>query len=193
VRRPRLLGLLLTASLALVAGCSGGTDAVDQTAGGEFRFVAGTGKGEVIPVADRKSAPDVTGQLIGGGQWQLAGQRGKVVVLNFWGSWCPPCRVETPDFDQAYRATKAKGVEFVGVAVKDREEAAASFLADKKISYPSLFDPAGKVALRFRDLRTNGFPYTIVIDKQARVAAVYPTALVREDIEPVVTQLAAEG
>ncbi len=189
----RLLPVLLTALLAAaVAGCTGGTDAVDQAAGSEFRFVAGTGKGEVIPVADRRSAPAVTGELVGGGSWALAEQRGKVVVLNFWGSWCAPCRVETPDFDQAYRATKASGVEFFGVAVKDREQAAAAFLADKKISYPSLFDPAGKVILRFRDFRANGFPYTIVVDKQGRVAAVYPTVLVREDIEPVVTRLAAE-
>lgn len=192
-RSPRLVVLLLTACLAAVAGCTTGTDAVDQTAGGEFRFVAGTGKGQVIPEGERKSAPEVGGQLLDGADWQLASQRGKVVVLNFWGSWCPPCRVETPDFDEVYKAVKGEGVEFVGVAVKDRKEAAAAFLADKKISYPSLFDPAGKVTLRFRDLRTNGFPYTIVIDKKGRVAAVYPTTLLREDIEPVTKRLAAEG
>jgi peroxiredoxin len=191
-RLRRLLPVLLTVLLAAVAGCTGGTDAVDQAAGGEFRFVAGTGRGELIPAADRRSAPAVTGALLGGGSWALEAQRGKVVVLNFWGSWCAPCRVETPEFDQAYRATRAAGVEFVGVAVKDREAAAAAFLADKKVSYPSLFDPAGKVILRFRDFRANGFPYTIVVDKQGRVAAVYPTVLVREDIEPVVQRLAAE-
>ena len=189
-RRP--IVVLVTLLLAAVAGCTSGTDAVDQAAGGEFRFVAGTGKGEVIPEADRRSAPAVTGDLIGGGSWALGDLRGKVVVLNFWGSWCPPCRVETPDFDQVYRATKASGVEFVGVAVKDREPAAAAFLTEKKISYSSLFDPTGKVILRFRNFRAVAFPYSIVVDRQGRVAAVYPTALVREDIEPVVKRLAAE-
>lgn len=192
-RSSRLVVLLLTASLAALAGCTGGTDAVDQTAGGEFRFVEGTGKGTVIPAADRKAAPDVRGELLDGAGWKLGSQRGKVVVLNFWGSWCPPCRVETPDFDQAYKTVKAEGVEFVGVAVKDRKPAAEAFLTDKKISYPSLWDPAGKVTLRFRDLRVNGFPYSIVIDKQGRVAAVYTSTLLREDIEPVAKQLAAEG
>jgi peroxiredoxin len=194
VRRcPRLLVVLLTVSLGALAGCTGGTDAVDQTAGGEFRFVSGTPTGESIARQDRKSAPVVTGTLVGGGSWNLASQRGKVVVLNFWGPWCSPCRVETPDFDKAYQATKADGVEFMGVAVRDSEQNVAAFLKGHAITYPSLFDRPGKTVQAFRDLRVGGFPFTIVIDKQGRVAAVYVSALVREDIEPVVTRLAAEG
>jgi thiol-disulfide isomerase/thioredoxin len=192
-RYPRLVGLLLILSFGALAGCTSGSDAVDQTAGGEFRFVAGTGKGEVIREADRKAAPQVDGTVLDGGGWDLGAQRGKVVVLNFWGPWCPPCRVETPDFDAAYKATKADGVEFVGVAVRDSEDNVRAFYQDHKISYPTLFDRPGKTIQRFRDLRVNGFPFTIVIDKQGRVAAVYPTPLVREDIQPVVTELAAEG
>ena len=188
----RLLPLLVAALVAVLAGCTGGTDAVDQAAGGEFRFVAGTGKGELIPAAERKSAPAVTGTLLGGGDFALSDRRGKVVVLNFWAAWCNPCRVESPDFDAAYRATKASGVEFVGVNTKDKESKARAFIAQTRISYPNLYDPAGKITLRFRDFAANGFPYTIVIDKRGRVAAVYPTPLVREDIEPVVTRLAAE-
>ncbi len=192
-RLPTLLTAVLVALLAAVlAGCTGGTDAVDQAAGGEFRFVAGTGKGELIAAADRRSAPAVTGSLIDGGGWTLAAQRGKVVVLNFWASWCAPCRVESPEFDRAYRATKASGVAFVGVNTKDRQSRARAFLGQTKISYPTLYDPVGKITLRFRDFPANGYPYTIVVDRQGRVAAVYPTPLLREDIEPVVTRLAAE-
>jgi thiol-disulfide isomerase/thioredoxin len=193
VRRfPRLIVVLLTVSVGALTACTGGSDAVDQTAGGEFRFVSGTSTGETISAADRKSAPPVTGTLVGGGAWNLATQRGKVVVLNFWGPWCPPCRVETPDFDKAYRATKAEGVEFMGVAVRDTEENVEFFLRDNKISYPSLFDRPGKTVQAFRDLRVGGFPFTIIIDKQGRVAAVYVSALVQQDIQPVVTRLAAE-
>jgi peroxiredoxin len=193
VRRfPRLLVVLLTVSLGALAACTGGTDAVDQTAGGEFRFVSGTPTGETIPAADRKAAPAVTGTLVTGGGWNLASQRGKVVVLNFWAAWCSPCRVESPDFDKVFKATKAQGVEFMGVAVRDTKTNISDFIKDEKISYPSLFDPPGKSVQAFRDLRVAGFPFTIIIDRKGRVAAVYVSALVREDIQPVVTRLAAE-
>jgi thiol-disulfide isomerase/thioredoxin len=195
VRRcSRLLVPLLIASLGALVGCTGGSDAVDQAAGGEYRFVSGTPTGQTIPVADRKSAPGVDGTLLSGGNWDLQAHRGKVVVLNFWASWCPPCRVESPDFDQVYRATKADGVDFVGVAVKDRKADSAQFVASHKISYPSLFDPTGRSTVqRFRDLRVGGFPFTIIVDKQGRVAAVYVSALLQQDIQPVVTRLAAEA
>ena len=185
--------LLLAVSLAALASCTGGSDAVDQAAGGEFRFVSGTPTGQTIAAADRKSAPEVTGTLVGGGSWGLQTQRGKVVVLNFWGPWCPPCRVEAPEFSAVAKATKADGVEFMGVAVRDTEQNVAAFLADRQISYPSLFDRPGKTVQRFRDLRVAGFPFTIIVDKQGRVAAVYVSALLRQDIEPVVTRLAAES
>jgi thiol-disulfide isomerase/thioredoxin len=184
--------LLVGLVSGVLAGCAGGTDAVDQAAGGEFRFVAGTGRGQTIAVADRRAAPAVRGDLLGGGQLDLGSLRGKVVVLNFWASWCGPCRVESPDFARVYRASRASGVEFVGVDVKDGEQQAQAFVANKKIGYPSLFDPNGKVTLRFREFPPRGLPYTIVLDRQGRVAAVYLTPLLAEDIEPVVAKLAAE-
>lgn len=193
-RYSRLLVVSLIVSLGALAGCSGGSDAVDQAAGGEYRFVSGTPTGQTIPAADRKSAPAVDGTLLAGGNWALQAHRGKVVVLNFWASWCGPCRVESPDFDKVSRATKADGVDFVGVAVKDTKSGSEQFIANHKISYPSLFDPTGRSTVqRFRNLRVGGFPFTIIIDKQGRVAAVYVSALLQEDIQPVVTKLAAEG
>jgi peroxiredoxin len=187
--RRSLLPLALVAALA--AGCVGGTDAVDQSAG-DFHFVAGTGRGEVIPAADRKAGPRISGDLLGGGTFDPATLRGKIVVLNFWAHWCAPCRVEMPDLQAAYDDSRAAGVTFLGVAVQDTKQEAGAFLTEHKISYQSLYDPNGKVALRFRDFPQAGLPYTIVLDRQGRVAAVYLTPLLRDDIEPVVRKLAAE-
>jgi thiol-disulfide isomerase/thioredoxin len=190
----RVLALVAVAAAVAVGGCSTGTDAVDQSAGGEFRFVAGTGAGQTIPAADRRAAPDVRGPLIGGGELDVASLRGKVVVLNFWASWCGPCRVESPILDIVYRDAQARGVQFVGIGVKDDEQPLREFMTEQKISYPSLFDPNGKVTLRFRDFPPAGLPYTILLDKQGRVAAVYLTPLLRKDqIEPAVLGLAAES
>jgi thiol-disulfide isomerase/thioredoxin len=190
--RRSLLPLALAAALAAaLSGCVGGTDAVDQSAG-DFHFVAGTGRGQLIPAADRKTGPRITGDLLSGGAFDPSSVRGKVVVLNFWAHWCAPCRVEVPDLQAAYDDTRASGVAFLGVAVQDTKQEADAFLTNHKVSYPSLFDPNGKVALRFRDFPQAGLPYTIVLDRQGRVAGVYLTPLLREDIEPVVRRLAAE-
>lgn len=187
-----LLPVLLTCVLA-VTGCVGGTDAVDQAAGGEFRFVSGTGSGRVIPVSDRRAAPAVTVPfLTGAGSFDLPAHRGKVVILNFWASWCPPCRVEMPEFDAVYRSTRRRGVEFVGVNTKDIRDAAQAFVTRAKVSYPNTYDPTGRVTLSFRGFPANGFPYTIVIDRQGRVAGVYPIPLLQNEIASVIATLTAE-
>lgn len=191
-RRAAALVAALALCAPLLAACSGGSDAVDQEAAGQFRFVAGDGTGKVIPAGDRRSAPRFTGKLIGGAKFDSSSLSGKVVVVNFWGQWCAPCRVETPDFEKVYSATKSRGVEFLGINVKDSEQLAKAFLDKEKITYPSLFDPSGKVALRFRDYPPNAIPSTIILDRKGRVAAVYLKPLLAKDIEPVVTGLAEE-
>jgi peroxiredoxin len=186
-------GVWLVLAAVLLAGCGGGDDGVDPDGAG-FRFTAGTGKGEVIPEAERKVAPDWSApSLVDGAPVEsdrLGG--GKVVVLNFWASWCGPCRVESPDFEEVFRATRSAGVEFVGVATKDDKGAAQAFVRRHEITFPNVFDPTGTVTQRFRGLTTRALPYTVVVDKRGRVAAVYPVPLLRADIEPVVRRLAAE-
>ncbi|MDP5181399.1 TlpA disulfide reductase family protein [Blastococcus sp. BMG 814] len=186
---------VLTAVLAaaLLTGCSTGSDAVDVNNGGEFRFVAGTPAGEVIPSDERQAAPRFAGELLDGSAFDSEALDGEIAVINFWGSWCPPCRVETPEFEEVYAEVGAEGVEFLGINVKDDRQLAQAFLDGKEITFPSLFDPRGEVALAFRDYPANAIPSTIVLDRQGRVAAVYTAAVQQEDLRTVLDQVLAEG
>src|SRR5688500_4923278 len=126
--RRTLLGL---GAAVLVAGCATGSDAVDVNNGGEFRFVAGTPSGEVIPEADRASAPGFSGTLLGGGKFSSTELSGDIAVLNFWGSWCAPCRVETPAFQEVCADVRDDGVEFLGLNVMETSERFALVFVDR--------------------------------------------------------------
>jgi thiol-disulfide isomerase/thioredoxin len=191
----RLFALLAcsTLTVAAVAACSGGKDAVDQGAGGQFRYHDVTAHGKAIAPADRKAVGKVSGDLLGGGPFSLAEQKGKVVVLNFWGSWCGPCQVESPQFDSLYRTVKGQGVEFVGLDVKETTRSKPeSFIKDNQITYPNVWDPKAKTAIQLGKVPMVGLPWTVIVDKQQRVAAVYSGPVQPADLRPVLTQLVAE-
>jgi peroxiredoxin len=179
-------------SLAALAACSLGADAVDQESGGSQRFVAGSGASTVYAVDERATAPDISGTLLDGGKFSLRAAKGDVVVLNFWGSWCAPCRAEADDLERVHTATKASGVRFVGVNVKDTRSRAEAFDVNFKITYPSLFDAAGRVALQLKAAPPNAIPATIVIDREGRIAAVFRKGLLDNELQPVVERIAAE-
>lgn len=196
--RRRALAALAGVVLALgalwsLAACSTGADAVDQTAGGDFRFVAGDDTGKAIPVASRKHAPDFSGTTLDGRAVTVGDYRGEVLVLNFWGSWCAPCRVEAPDIETVYRQDRARGLRVLGVDLKEADKQfATSFIQNKGITYPSLWDPDGRTALAFRNYPPNSIPSTIVIDRQGRVAAVHLGPLLASDLRTIVTPILAE-
>ncbi len=189
MRRP--LALL---AVLLVAGCSTGANAVDVNNGGEFRFVAGTPDGEVIPVDERATAPEFSGDLLGGGEFESTSLDDQVAVLNFWGSWCAPCRVETPEFQEVYADVRDDGVTFLGLNVKETDEQfPLAFVERFGIEFPSVYDPRGEVALAFRDYPANAIPSTIVLDRQYRVAAVYTGEVAQEDLRRVLDRVLEEG
>ncbi|MGY1749140.1 TlpA family protein disulfide reductase [Modestobacter sp. SYSU DS0511] len=189
----RTLAAALALGGALLAGCSTGPDAVDVANGGEFRFVESTPEGEVIPEGERKGAPEFSGTLLDGRKWNSGELAGDVAVLNFWGSWCAPCRVETPQFQEVYTEVADDGVQFLGLNVKDTEQLATRFLESKGITFPSLFDPRGEVALAFRDYPAAAIPSTIVLDRDGRVAAVYTGEVRQDDLRAVLAQLTGEA
>lgn len=191
--RPRRLTAVLCAAvvLATLSSCAG-TDAVDQTAGSSNRFVAGDGTTRVLEPAQRPAAPHVSGTLLEGGSYDLADSRGRVVVLNVWGSWCAPCRAEAAGLEKVYEQTKGAGAQFVGVNIRDEKSSAQAMERTYHISYPSIFDPAGRVVLQFTDLPPNTIPATIVIDREGRIAALFRKPVLADDLLPVVQAIAAE-
>jgi peroxiredoxin len=192
--RRGLVALCASVLLAIsVTGCAG-RDAVNQDANDQYRYVQATKTGSLIPIDKRHKAGPTTGSFIGGGDYQLSSDLGTVVVLNYFASWCPPCQVETPQFDTIYRQRKAAGVTFVGVDTKDSPKSKAeSWIQDKGITFPVLYDPDAKSALQLGRVPIVTLPATVLIDKQGRVAAVYQASLLPNDLNPVLNTLAGEA
>lgn len=174
-----------------LAACTG-KDAVDQSSG-DFRFVSGTSKGKLIPVAKRKEAGTFSAEGLDGGTVKLADYAGKIAVINFWATWCGPCTTETPQFDAMFRANKAKGVQFIGIDTKETSrDAPRAFVKDNDITYPVVWDEQGKTAVALGKVPAQSLPFTVVLDKQHRVAAVYLVPLSAKDLQPVLNTLIAE-
>ncbi|TNC28570.1 TlpA family protein disulfide reductase [Amycolatopsis alkalitolerans] len=186
--------ILALLALMLLAGCSTGKDAVSQ--GASFQFVAPGGTTDITyNTADRKPIPNLSGEdlMTPAKQISVADFAGKVVVLNIWGQWCPPCRTEAPELEKLYKAEQAKGVQVLGYDVRDDDSSAPrDFVRDRSLTYPSIYDPPGRGLLKLTGYPLNAVPSTIVIDKQQRVAAVYLRPILASDIEPLVQKLAAE-
>jgi thiol-disulfide isomerase/thioredoxin len=185
-----------SAAIVALAGCSTGHDAVAQ--GGTFEFVAPGGKTDIFyDPPEKRGRP---GKLEGPGLMDatktisLDDFTGKVVVVNVWGQWCGPCRTEITQLQKVYDATRAQGVAFLGVDVRDNNrDAAKDFIVDRKVTFPSIYDPPMRTMIAFGGrYPTTVIPSTVVLDRQHRVAAVFLRELLAEDLQPVVERLAGE-
>ena len=192
-RFSRAAGLLagLLAAALLLAACTG-SDAVDQSANGTFQFVGGTPLGKLIPASQRKTAADFDGTLLDGGTFSLKSTKGKAVVLNFWASWCTPCRTELPQFDLLYRKVKSRGATFLGIDTKDDKGKGRDFVRTNDISFPSVYDEPGETAVRLGKLPAAALPFTVLLDKRGKVAAVYLVRLSYNDLQAPLDRLLAE-
>ena len=192
---PRISALRAAAAVValcgLLAGCAG-TAASENGPGGDNRFISGDGNVTEFKPADRTAVQGVTGELLDGEQFKLSDLKGKVVVVNFWASWCAPCRGEAPSLQHVYTENKDKGVEFLGVNFKDSKANAEAFERRFKITYPSLFDADGQVTLAFREVPPSAIPSTLVLDRQGRVAARVIGATTVSKLSPLVAGVTAE-
>ncbi|SIQ65464.1 Thiol-disulfide isomerase or thioredoxin [Micromonospora avicenniae] len=176
-------GLLATVAAVALVGC---------TSQSQEKSCGTTPDGVIECAPDERSAPPkVAGELLTGGNYDVVQARGQVVVLNFWGSWCSPCRAEADDLEATYQATKASGVTFLGINVQDNKDKALAFEQSFGISYQSLFDPASRMALAL-DIPPNTIPATVVLDREGRIAAVIRAAVKQEGLKPIVERIAAE-
>ncbi len=131
-------------------------------------------------------APDFTLTTYDGQELRLSDLRGKVVVVNFWASWCGPCRVETPDLQQIYERYRERGVEVIGVAYTDTDANALAFIDEFDVTYPNGPDRGTRISDRYN---IQGVPETFVIDQQGDVVwfKLAPTSAL--DLTPVLDEL----
>ena len=179
------------ATLLMSACSSGGTSG----GGGDTNFVMGKDGISTAKKGERAAAPDLSGKTVNGGQLDVASYKGKVVVLNVWGSWCAPCRAEAPNFEKVYQDLKTKGVEFVGINTRDTStQNAVAFEKQQGVTYQSLYDPTGKLMLRFKrgTLNPQAVPSTLVLDREGRIAARSLAALSEDKLRKMIAPVLAE-
>jgi thiol-disulfide isomerase/thioredoxin len=182
-------------ALAMVLGLAGCGTAASATNDQQTNYVALNGVGvlTVYAVGHRKLAPAVSGTDLGGHPMTLSQYAGKVVVLNFWASWCPPCRSEAAALEQVYTDTRASGVQFVGVDIRENGVSdGVHFETNHHIDYPSFSDQASHIALDFRSTGVQSPPTTIIIDRQGRIAARGLGEMTYSQLVSVVKQVAAQ-
>ena len=112
-------------------------------------------------------APDFTLRLYDGGSFRLADHRGQVVVVNFWASWCPPCRDEAPVLERAWQQQRGQGVVLVGADVWDKDQDARNFMSEFHVDYPTGPEPGGATAI---DYGVTGLPETFFVRPDGTVS-----------------------
>lgn len=154
-----------------------------------FQEKGGDGRA-VEPAGRAQPAPDFSITTLDGQQLSLASLRGKVILVNFWATWCPPCRAEIPDFIEAYNELKDRGLEILGFSVDDLPEAELkSFVVKAKMNYP--------VALVGQDIVSafrpgQYIPTSIFIDRSGHLRYKHVGQLAKKDLVRIFEELEKE-
>jgi len=172
----------VVAGLALIQLRSQGTSAV-----GGFTVADYQARAE----AQNTPAPDFElPSLEDGKPIRLSSFRGHVVVLNFWASWCAPCRLEAPGLRRVSERYADEGVRFLGVDYRDDEAAARAFVDEFRLTYPSVSDPSGLLAYDFELI---GFPTTFIIDPAGTIRYRFVGYLDEAVLENAVNDVLSRG
>lgn len=176
----------------MLTACSGESAVSEDPSSPQLKTLD-TGADGLIEVQDRTPVPELSGTTLDGAPLDVSAMRGQVVVLNFWASWCAPCRAEAETLNEVATRTADQGVRFVGINVKDELGSAQAFERKQEVGYPSLFDQPGRLLLRFRKAIPQTPPTTLIVDRDGRIAAFFAGAVRLSDLLGPVEQIAAES
>lgn len=187
--RAVLAGLAVLA----LASCSGGEIAASTPLSNSTSYVGGSYSSVYYKPGQRPLAPKVSGTTLTGAKFSLAAQRGNLLVLNFWGSWCAPCRREAPALAALATHFKTAPVRFFGDDVHDSAATAQAFEQSFNVGYPSLNDPGEQVALAFHGtVPPTAIPTTLVIDGTGHVAGRIVGQVSYPGLKALITKILAE-
>ena len=185
------LGAIAVVALASAAGCSANQSSIGNAVpptGATVAVGAST-----LPTGRRSVAPDIVGTTLDGSAFRLADDRGHVVALNIWASWCAPCRAEAPILIETSKRMAGEGVRFVGLNTRDNVASATAFERSFAITYPSLVDDSGNLQLLLREtVPPKSIPSTVFLDRQGRIAGSITGPVAYRQLQEMLDQLVAE-
>lgn len=141
-------------------------------------------RNETQPTAG--AAPDFTLTTFEGEQVRLSDLRGKVVVVNFWASWCGPCRVEAPDLQRIHERYQDRGVEVIGVAYTDTEKNSLAFIDEFNMTYTNGPDLGTRISARYN---IQGVPETFVVDQAGNIVKFIYAPTSEAELSAIIDQL----
>ena len=137
-----------------------------------------------------KPAPQFAMQLLDGGEFRLSDHEGRPLVINFWASWCPPCRQESPAFERQWRRYQDTGIQFVGVDIQDDVSEAEAYVREFGLTFPNGLDPDGKITI---DYGVIGLPVTFFVGSSGIVEGRWVGAIPEDKLEEWVKTLIADA
>jgi thiol-disulfide isomerase/thioredoxin len=180
-----LAGVLLIVVLA--TGWAGGGNS-------GVTIVNGNASAVVYAAGHRPLAPEFSGTTLTGSKLSFSDYRGKVVVLNFWGSWCVPCREEASTLAAVASKYQPSGVSFLGVDVRDTTASALAFARSFHVAYPSVSDPSSAITLDFTaKVPIAGTPTTLVVDRTGRIAGAVFGTVTYSELTAILAKVTAKG
>jgi len=133
-------------------------------------FAIWTGPSVPDPIGRGSTAPDFALPRLSGEALRLSSLRGRVVLVNFWATWCKPCEEEMPAMERLYRALEPEGLELLAVSVDDTREVVEAFQEERGLSFPILLDPERRVSRLYQTFR---YPETLLVDRDGVVVERY--------------------